>query len=411
MPKSDFHSIGSGVMGSINPLMSHDSMNRTRKPKIRIDLNDHRYPRHGFAKWGRTTLLGCWSLIGVYLGSVAINLYQISIHDPSQLEMRSAIAQAFLLPDIFGQSKTPLILFLPVIMLFFVLLGIGLWAVRDLAFELRVLRLRDAEAVAKRSQAAKRAATKTMPSSEVVDPSLLIISITDSTPATRVRLTASIISVGRDISNDIVIPDPTVSRHQLRLRRSSETWSVEAFKDAVPLFVNGQPQVQMSLQHGDQLVMGSTILRFEAPSLPSQRTIPESVPYLAVGCKVISFAVPLRSEYMTLGRAPDNALVIPSSIVSLHHAVLVRSGDGCYSINNSQSRNGLYFNGKPISRHTFRPEDTVSIGGRSGAEVVTLSYLESQIPPNVVEVDEEGISTLVWGIGLGKKPESVNNNI
>jgi pSer/pThr/pTyr-binding forkhead associated (FHA) protein len=361
--------------------------------KITIDINDRRFPRHGVLRWARTVLLGCWFLIATYLGAVALNVFQVLGQDPSRLQDRLMVVHAMLLPDALARQDTPLVAFLPFLLLFLALLAGCLWALRDLARERNIEQLREARLVAQRMKDIEAVVTRTM--QPLRDASLLVVPIDGSIPATRTPLTTDAIAIGRDTSNDLVVPDPTVSRQHLRLTREGSLWRVVALPDSSPLRLNGRETSQAVLRDGDQLIIGATILRFEASSVPGQTMAVESVPYLAVSCATVSFLAPLRDAEMTLGRDPDCAIVVPSPIVSHHHATLVRNGDGNYTVDDDTSRNGLRFERKPISTHPCRDGDQITIGERSGVEIVTLIYLTPQDATIQPAADIAGVETLI----------------
>jgi pSer/pThr/pTyr-binding forkhead associated (FHA) protein len=207
------------------------------------------------------------------------------------------------------------------------------------------------------------------------------------------------VTVGRDTSNDVVLADPALARQQLALTRQGVGWHATNLSSTAPLYVNGRQQGAADLRPGDQLVIGTTILRFEASLPPRQTLAAEAAPYLVVGSSGSDFAAPLRDPTISLGRATDCGIVVPSPIVSLHRAVLLRVNDGSYAIEDAQSRNGLRFAHKPIcGAQTLRDGDTVTIGEQSGVEVVTLTYVASRdLAATFSEPDPTGMGTLIFG--------------
>jgi len=63
----------------------------------------------------------------------------------------------------------------------------------------------------------------------------------------------------------------------------------------------------------------------------------------------------------TIGRLPDNALVIDSPTVSGHHACVFREGDH-FVVEDLASTNGTFVNGKRVTRHALQHGDTIRIG-------------------------------------------------
>ena len=64
---------------------------------------------------------------------------------------------------------------------------------------------------------------------------------------------------------------------------------------------------------------------------------------------------------LTIGRLPDNAVVIDNPAVSGHHARIFREGDSVV-LEDLQSTNGTFVNGRHVSRHVLRHGDEVLVG-------------------------------------------------
>jgi transcriptional regulator with GAF, ATPase, and Fis domain len=87
-----------------------------------------------------------------------------------------------------------------------------------------------------------------------------------------VPLVKRLVTVGRDPDNDVAIADPSLPPTALHLRREGDAWIVEAHRGA-DLAVNGRRRPSARLSPGDRLRIGSTELRFDAPS-PSAAVAP-----------------------------------------------------------------------------------------------------------------------------------------
>ena len=67
-------------------------------------------------------------------------------------------------------------------------------------------------------------------------------------------------TLGRDITNDIVINDRETSRHHLRLMRSGDTMTIEDLGSTNGTFVNGKRVSGVTpLQNGDMIGLGETV--------------------------------------------------------------------------------------------------------------------------------------------------------
>lgn len=74
------------------------------------------------------------------------------------------------------------------------------------------------------------------------------------------ELNKDIITLGRDITNDIVINDPEVSRHHMRLTRGAGGFTLEDLGSTNGTFINGQRLTGAKpLSNGDMIGLGETV--------------------------------------------------------------------------------------------------------------------------------------------------------
>lgn len=115
-------------------------------------------------------------------------------------------------------------------------------------------------------------------------------------------LNKGIVTLGRDITNDIVINDPEVSRHHCRLTQGGGGFTIEDLGSTNGTFINGQRLTgARPLSHGDMVGLGETVtLAYEAgAAAPAMGT--------GQGATMVSGAAP-GSEFAPPGyRAPANA--------------------------------------------------------------------------------------------------------
>ncbi|PJF29878.1 MAG: hypothetical protein CUN52_06105 [Phototrophicales bacterium] len=93
------------------------------------------------------------------------------------------------------------------------------------------------------------------------------------------------ITLGRDITNDITINDPEVSRHHLRLTRGADGYTIEDLGSTNGTFINGQRLTgSRPLNRGDMIGLGETVtltydvMRPQQPGVPPQYSQPQQPP-------------------------------------------------------------------------------------------------------------------------------------
>jgi hypothetical protein len=70
----------------------------------------------------------------------------------------------------------------------------------------------------------------------------------------------------------------------------------------------------------------------------------------------------LQKDRTTLGRAPDNDIVLDNMVVSGHHCVFDLKGLADVFIEDLRSTNGTYINGKMVKRQRLHDGDVIAIG-------------------------------------------------
>lgn len=206
----------------------------------------------------------------------------------------------------------------------------------------------------------------------------------DELPLTRPRF-----RVGRHPDNDLVIDDPTISSAHLELAWTQGALTVTDLGSRNGTFLDGG-----RLAQGQPAVLqpGATIRLHTAIELRVQPPDPAAPPLIAPDHVRFSSRpspglviqqrdgprqmIPLGGRFkpstLRLGRAPDNDIVIPSPVVSGHHAEIAMQGDGQYTITDLGSRNGLLFEGQRIQSKPLRPDDMLTI-----SDQVTIQFVQA----------------------------------
>jgi ABC transport system ATP-binding/permease protein len=172
------------------------------------------------------------------------------------------------------------------------------------------------------------------------------------------------LNIGRDPENDIVISEPMVS-----------AWHAEIVRDGSNLFfvhpnplrgktlngvwyqghrIRGDQPFRKQLINGDIFRIGDengtlvTLAYDDGAGVPVE-TLPEMKP------------IPLTSNKLTIGRVPENTVVLNHPQVSAHHAELEKV-EGGYRVLDTNSTNHVYVNGQRVSQQLLRTGDEIRIG-------------------------------------------------
>ena len=76
---------------------------------------------------------------------------------------------------------------------------------------------------------------------------------------------------------------------------------------------------------------------------------------------VVIQEIELRADRFRIGRGSDNDIQIESPAISRQHAVITRVLDDVF-LEDLESTNGTYVNGRAVHRHALRPDDLIELG-------------------------------------------------
>lgn len=86
------------------------------------------------------------------------------------------------------------------------------------------------------------------------------------------------------------------------------------------------------------------------------------MPFLVVDEKGTTSRYPIATRAITIGRAPDNAVMLADEKASRHHCVLEQQPDKSWVLRDLKSRNGTYLHGEPILEEGIQFGETFQIG-------------------------------------------------
>jgi hypothetical protein len=101
-----------------------------------------------------------------------------------------------------------------------------------------------------------------------------VVMLCNGQPSAPVALAMGITSIGRDPSNPIHLPDPSISRRHAELVHEGDTLRVRDLGSRNGVRVNGVPRVEAVLQHGDTVEVGNIAFQVSAtPGAPLPRAV------------------------------------------------------------------------------------------------------------------------------------------
>jgi ABC-type multidrug transport system ATPase subunit/CRP-like cAMP-binding protein/ABC-type multidrug transport system permease subunit len=97
---------------------------------------------------------------------------------------------------------------------------------------------------------------------------------------------------------------------------------------------------------------------------------------------------------VTIGRLPDNDLVLESRLVSGHHAIVRAAGAG-FEVHDLGSSNGTYVNGAPVRTAALKDGDRIWVADQR--LVFDRSGLRQIVEPKGIRIDATGLHKVVRG--------------
>ena len=171
-------------------------------------------------------------------------------------------------------------------------------------------------------------------------------------------LSPQTVSIGRDNRCDIVVNNPTVSRKHAIITLVGSEYQLQDCNSANGVFVNGQKVKKTSITSTDTITLGTSVsLRWDtiksAFSAKTNHHIDDYIEFIGV-------------PIVRVGRAKDNDIVANDPAVSRYHATIrkvdTQSGQSRYYIDDLDSCNGVFVNGKRIHSCEIGQEDAVTLG-------------------------------------------------
>ncbi len=168
-----------------------------------------------------------------------------------------------------------------------------------------------------------------------------------------------VVRVGRAKDNDYIVNDPHVSMHHCEVHISAEgRITIKDLNSTNGSFVNGQHISETQIVPSDNVTLGKdhvlNIPEFIASTETRSTTNITSSP--AVDKSLQDKSV------ITIGRDRDNDITISNIRVSRHHARLTKIG-AAWQIEDLNSANGTFLNGKKVLNSLISEKDNITVGG------------------------------------------------
>jgi thioredoxin reductase (NADPH) len=183
--------------------------------------------------------------------------------------------------------------------------------------------------------------------------------------------------IGSGTDCDLVINDPSVAAEHVVITSTPLGFRADA---QAPTQFNGAQAESRVLSHGDELILGSVIVRFTVSAPDENDTVEGSLTNMnvvgrsadaqtnAVGELVFISGsakgekIPLGNDQIILGTRADCTLVLNDLLASPIHCAISKSGDQ-FVATDLGSEAGTYINGERIFQGTaLKPGDLIAIG-------------------------------------------------
>jgi len=208
------------------------------------------------------------------------------------------------------------------------------------------------------------------------------------------------ITIGRALDNEVVLEEPSVSRHHARLTTVPGGLQVIDLGSAMGTRLNGheiEPRAPAALHPGDTITIAGYSLEASPSQVPAATAVVSGAtaimpqagrtavlqinPRIAITTPLGVREAALTGEVVTLGRDPSNDIVVDDDVVSRRHMQFRRTPLG-YQAEDTGSRNGLMSGGRRVQRASLAHGDVLEIAG-----VVSIRYLEMAGEQGLVAAD------------------------
>lgn len=158
------------------------------------------------------------------------------------------------------------------------------------------------------------------------------------------------ITIGRNPTNDIIINNPNVSsNHAVIIIEVSGDIILRDLNSTNGTFVNGKRITDAKINPTDRIQVCDIEINWKENLIKQGSPAPQPIQ---------------NANSITIGRNSSNLIVIPQSDVSSFHATISKSASGEIFIQDNNSSNGTYVNGRKITQHNLMSGDRVLLANK-----------------------------------------------
>jgi NADH:quinone reductase (non-electrogenic) len=178
-----------------------------------------------------------------------------------------------------------------------------------------------------------------------------------------INLDAVLLSLGSSADNNVVVDDPRASRRHALIQRDGESYWLDDLGGPHGTLLNGTRIAQRTrLKTDDRIRIGGTEFTFREPEfyvLPQRATTPQMARLVRSST---GEALVINLDTISLGRGPQNHVVVADPAVSRRHALIEREGD-TYWAEDLGSPNGVLVNKRRLTERTqLKHGDVLRLG-------------------------------------------------